>query len=272
VSLLIVTGGGRGIGAAIARRTARDGWAVCVNYRADAAAAEAVAAEIAAAGGRAIALPADMSREDEIQTLFDDAEAAFGPVQALVNNAGITGRNGLLADLETETLRRVVDVNLVGPILCAREAVRRFRAAGTKGAIVSLSSIAAQTGSPGEYVHYAATKGAIESFTIGLGRELAAEGIRVRRVAGHDPDRDPRAGPAGAGDGADPRRPAGRAGGDRRGGGLAAVRRGALHHRHGAEGGGRDLRPPRSGQDFAVCRGQDRTCRPGGRSDTTGRR
>lgn len=181
--LLIVTGGGRGIGAAIARRAARDGWAVCVNYRADAAAAEDVAAKIAAAGGRAIALPADISREDEIRALFDDAEAAFGPVQGLVNNAGITGRNGLLADLEAETLRQVVDVNLVGPILCAREAVRRFRAAGTKGAIVSLSSVAAQTGSPGEYVHYAATKGAIESFTIGLGRELAAEGIRVNAVS-----------------------------------------------------------------------------------------
>ncbi|WP_225770695.1 SDR family oxidoreductase [Inquilinus sp. Marseille-Q2685] len=183
MSLLIVTGGGRGIGAAIARRAARDGWAVCVNYRADAAAAEAVVAEIAGAGGRAVALPADVSREDEIRALFDRAEAAFGPVQGLVNNAGITGRNGVLADLEAETLRRVVDVNLVGPILCAREAVRRFRAAGTKGAIVSLSSIAAQTGSPGEYVHYAATKGAIESFTIGLGRELAAEGIRVNAVS-----------------------------------------------------------------------------------------
>jgi NAD(P)-dependent dehydrogenase (short-subunit alcohol dehydrogenase family) len=170
VSLLIVTGGGRGIGAAIARR-------------ADAAAAEAVVAEIVGAGGRAIALPADVSREDEIRTLFDDAEAAFGPVRGLVNNAGITGRNGLLADLEAATLRHVVDVNLVGPILCAREAVRRFRAAGTKGAIVSLSSTAAQAGSPGEYVHYAATKGAIESFTIGLGRELAAEGIRVNAVA-----------------------------------------------------------------------------------------
>ncbi|MFE0754936.1 SDR family oxidoreductase [Inquilinus sp. NPDC058860] len=183
MSLLIVTGGGRGIGAAIARRAARDGWAVCVNYRTDAAAAEAVVAEIAGAGGRAVALPADVSREDEIQALFDRTEAAFGPVRGLVNNAGITGRNGVLADLEAETLRRVVDVNLVGPILCAREAVRRFRAAGTKGAIVSLSSIAAQTGSPGEYVHYAATKGAIESFTIGLGRELAAEGIRVNAVS-----------------------------------------------------------------------------------------
>ncbi|WP_343714532.1 SDR family oxidoreductase [Inquilinus sp.] len=183
MSLLIVTGGGRGIGAAICRRAARDGWAVAVNYRADAAAAEAVAAEITAAGGRAIAVHADASREDEIRDLFDRAEAAFGPVQGLVNNAGITGRNGVLADLEAETLRQVVDVNLVGPILCAREAVRRFRAAGTKGAIVSLSSTAAQTGSPGEYVHYAATKGAIDSFTIGLGRELAAEGIRVNAVA-----------------------------------------------------------------------------------------
>jgi NAD(P)-dependent dehydrogenase (short-subunit alcohol dehydrogenase family) len=181
--LLVVTGGGRGIGAAIARRAAPDGWAVGVNYLRDAGAAETVAAEIAAAGGRAIAVPGDMAREDEIRTLFDRAEAAFGPVQGLVNNAGITGRNGTLADLDAETLRRVVDVNLVGPILCAREAVRRFRAAGTKGAIVNLSSIAAQTGSPGEYVHYAATKGAIESFTLGLGRELAAEGIRVNAVA-----------------------------------------------------------------------------------------
>lgn len=183
MSLLIVTGGGRGIGAAIARRAARDGWAVCVNYRADAVAAEAVVAEITASGGRAIALSADVSREDDIRSLFDRAEAAFGPVRGLVNNAGITGRNGPLADLEADTLRQVVDVNLVGPILCAREAVRRFRAAGTKGAIVSLSSTAAQTGSPGEYVHYAATKGAIDSFTIGLGRELAAEGIRVNAVA-----------------------------------------------------------------------------------------
>ena len=181
--LLIVTGGGRGIGAAIARRAARDGWAVCVNYLRDADAAGAVAAEIVAAGGRAAALPGDMTREDEIRAVFDRAEATFGPAQALVNNAGITGRNGPLADLDAETLRRVVDVNLIGPILCAREAVRRFRAAGTKGAIVNLSSTAAQTGSPGEYVHYAATKGAIESFTIGLGRELAADGIRVNAVA-----------------------------------------------------------------------------------------
>jgi NAD(P)-dependent dehydrogenase (short-subunit alcohol dehydrogenase family) len=183
VSLLIVTGGGRGIGAAIARRAARDGWAVCVNYRSDAAAAAAVAAEIAGTGGQAIAVAGDTSVEDDIRTLFDRAEVAFGPVRGLVNNAGITGRNGPLAELETDTLRRVVDVNLIGPILCAREAVRRFRAAGTKGVIVNLSSGAAQSGSPGEYVHYAATKGAVESFTLGLGRELAAEGIRVNAVS-----------------------------------------------------------------------------------------
>ncbi|MDR6294217.1 NAD(P)-dependent dehydrogenase (short-subunit alcohol dehydrogenase family) [Inquilinus ginsengisoli] len=181
--LLIVTGGGRGIGAAIARRAARDGWAVCVNYRSDAASAAAVAAEIAGAGGQAIAVAGDTSVEDDIRALFDQAEAAFGPVRGLVNNAGITGRNGPLAELEADTLRRVVDVNLIGPILCAREAVRRFRAAGTKGVIVSLSSGAAQSGSPGEYVHYAATKGAVESFTLGLGRELAAEGIRVNAVS-----------------------------------------------------------------------------------------
>ncbi|MGO4727801.1 MULTISPECIES: SDR family oxidoreductase [unclassified Inquilinus] len=183
MSLLIVTGGGRGIGAAIARRAARDGWAVCVNYRSDAASAAAVVAEIAGTGGQAIAAAGDTSVEDDIRTLFDQAEAAFGPVRGLVNNAGITGRNGPLAELEADTLRRVVDVNLIGPILCAREAVRRFRAAGTKGVIVNLSSGAAQSGSPGEYVHYAATKGAVESFTLGLGRELAAEGIRVNAVS-----------------------------------------------------------------------------------------
>jgi NAD(P)-dependent dehydrogenase (short-subunit alcohol dehydrogenase family) len=183
VSLLVVTGGSRGIGAAIARRAARDGWAVAVNYRQDGAAAEAVVAEIATAGGRAVAIAADASDEAGIRALFDRAEAAFGPVHGLVNNAGITGRNGLLADLDAETLRRVVDVNVIGTILCAREAVRRFRAAGTKGAIVNLSSGAAQSGSPGEYVHYAATKGAVESFTLGLGRELAADGIRVNAVS-----------------------------------------------------------------------------------------
>ena len=181
--LLIVTGGGRGIGAAIARRAARDGWAVCVNYRSDAMSAAAVAAEIAGAGGQAIAVAGDTSVEDDIRALFDQAEAVFGPVRGLVNNAGITGRNGPLAELEADTLRRVVDVNLIGPILCAREAVRRFRAAGTKGVIINLSSGAAQSGSPGEYVHYAATKGAVESFTLGLGRELAAEGIRVNAVS-----------------------------------------------------------------------------------------
>jgi NAD(P)-dependent dehydrogenase (short-subunit alcohol dehydrogenase family) len=183
VSLLVVTGGSRGIGAAIARRAARDGWAVAVNYRQDGAAAEAVVAEIAAAGGRAIAIAADAADEAGIRALFDRAEAAFGPVHGLVNNAGITGRNGALADLDTETLRRVVDVNVIGTILCAREAVRRFRAAGIEGTIVNLSSGAAQSGSPGEYVHYAATKGAVESFTIGLGRELAADGIRVNAVS-----------------------------------------------------------------------------------------
>lgn len=203
--LVIVTGGGRGIGAATARRLARAGHAVCINYREDAASASALADEISRAGGHAIALRADTAEIEEIGPLFEAAEAALGPLHALVNNAGITGPLGRFADLDAAALRRVVDVNLTGCLLCAQEGLRRFaRAPGLAGrSIVNISSIAAATGSPGEYVHYAATKGAIESFTRGLAREVAAQGIRVNAVspgtvqtgihaAAGDPDRPAR--------------------------------------------------------------------------------
>ncbi|MFH5926375.1 glucose 1-dehydrogenase [Roseomonas xinghualingensis] len=183
--LVVITGGGRGIGAATARRLAAAGYAVCIGYRHDAEAAEAVVRRIDAEGGHAVAIAGDTSQEAGIRHLFDEAEAALGPLHGLVNNAGITGPLGRFADLDAEAMRRVVEVNLIGTMLCTQEALRRFLArAGAAGrSIVNISSIAASTGSPGEYVHYAATKAAVESFTLGLARELAEQGIRVNAVA-----------------------------------------------------------------------------------------
>ncbi|MGE3332019.1 MAG: glucose 1-dehydrogenase [Rhodospirillaceae bacterium] len=177
---LIITGGGRGIGAATARLAAQRGYAVCVNYARNQAAAEAVAAEIKSGGGTAFAAQADVGDEKDVARLFDAAEKAFGPVRYLVNNAGITGRIGKFADLDIDVMRDVFETNVVGSMLCAREFVRRC--AGT-GAIVNVSSTAATTGSPAEYVHYAASKAAIDSFTIGLAKEMAPQGIRVNAVA-----------------------------------------------------------------------------------------
>jgi NAD(P)-dependent dehydrogenase (short-subunit alcohol dehydrogenase family) len=183
--VVVITGAARGIGAATALAAARQGDAVAVNYRQDAAAAEAVAARIRADGGRALAVQADVARPEDVARLFDATAAALGPVTALVNNAGTTGRITRFEGLDLATLRRVIEVNLVGCMLCSQEAVRRLSTArgGPGGAIVNLSSVAAQTGSPGEYVHYAATKAAIEAFTRGLAREVASEGIRVNAVA-----------------------------------------------------------------------------------------
>lgn len=182
---VVVTGGGRGIGAATARRLAQAGHAVCVNFRTDAAAAETLVQAIRADGGSACAIQADTANAADVARMFDEAEAALGPLHALVNNAGITGPLGRFVDLDVAALRRVVEVNLIGTLLCAQEAVRRFARYPTAPgrSIVNISSVAASTGSPGEYVHYAATKGAVESFTVGLARELAAEGIRVNAVA-----------------------------------------------------------------------------------------
>jgi NAD(P)-dependent dehydrogenase (short-subunit alcohol dehydrogenase family) len=183
--MVIVTGASRGIGAAVARLAARRGYAVAVNYRSSPDAAHAVVREIEAAGGRAKAIQADVAHESDILKLFDEATRALGPVTALVNNAGITGGSGRVADLTAECLEDVIRLNVVGALLCAREAIRRMSTAmgGKGGAIVNISSVAATLGAPGEYVHYAASKGAIDTMTVGLAKELAAEGIRVNAVA-----------------------------------------------------------------------------------------
>jgi NAD(P)-dependent dehydrogenase (short-subunit alcohol dehydrogenase family) len=182
---LIVTGAGRGIGAAVAGRAALEGWAVAVAYGHDAAGAESVAQAIARAGGHAQAVHCDVASEDDIRALFDAAASRLGPIGGLVNNAGITGPRCRLADLERAELDRVLTVNVTGALLCAREAVRHMSTAkgGAGGAIVNVSSAAARLGGAGEWVHYAASKGAIDSLTVGLAREVADEGVRVNGVA-----------------------------------------------------------------------------------------
>ena len=182
---LLITGGSRGIGAATAKLAAARGWRVCFSYAQDARAADEVARAIEAAGGKALAVKSDVRQHSEIVALFDAAERAFGPVTGLVNNAGITGRIGPLPDATPDMIREVVDTNVTGAIFCAREAVKRMSTArgGKGGVIVNISSGAATIGSPGEYVHYAASKGAIDTFTLGLAREVAREGIRVNAVA-----------------------------------------------------------------------------------------
>ena len=183
--LIIVTGGSRGIGAAICRRLAQDGYRIAVNYATRPEAAAAVVQDIIAAGGQARAFPGDVAREYEVEGLFAAAQDSFGPIVGLVNNAGIIGGMSRVDELTLEALQRTLAVNVVGTILAARAAIRAMssRHGGVGGAIVNLSSVAAQLGSPGEYVHYAASKGAIDSFTVGLGREVADEGIRVNAVA-----------------------------------------------------------------------------------------
>jgi NAD(P)-dependent dehydrogenase (short-subunit alcohol dehydrogenase family) len=182
--VLLVTGGSRGIGAAIARLAAARGYGVCVNYRANADAAAAVVAGITRAGGRAIAVQGDVAREADVLRVFERAQSALGPLDALVNNAAILEPQAVLADMDVARLERVFGTNLLGAFLCAREAVRRLstRLGGPGGAIVNVSSVAARIGSPGEYVDYAATKGALDTLTVGLAREVAIEGIRVNGV------------------------------------------------------------------------------------------
>ena len=180
---VVVTGGSRGIGAATARLAAERGYAVCVNYLRDARAAAGVVAAIEAAGGRANAVQGDVAVEADVIRLFDRA-AELGPVTALVNNAGILERQTRLDDMDAGRFTRVFATNITGSFLCAREAVRRMstRHGGKGGGIVNVSSMAAKLGSPGEYVDYAASKGAIDTLTIGLAREVAEEGIRVNAV------------------------------------------------------------------------------------------
>jgi NAD(P)-dependent dehydrogenase (short-subunit alcohol dehydrogenase family) len=182
--VMLVTGASRGIGAATARLAAARGYAVGVNYLRNRAAAEALVAEIAHAGGRALALQADVSAEGEVARMFDAVQRSLGPVAALVNNAGILERQTRLEDMTLERFERVLAANLTGTFLCAREAVRRMstRRGGAGGAIVNLSSMAARLGAPGEYVDYAAAKGAIDALTVGLAKEVARDGIRVNAV------------------------------------------------------------------------------------------
>ena len=181
---IIVTGASRGIGAAIARLAGRQGYSVAVNFNRGEAEAKKVAKEIVDAGGRALPIHADVSREEDILTLFHTAERELGPITALVNNAGITGGFARVENVTADAIESAFSVNVTGAILCAREAVCRMsiRHGGSGGAIVNISSIAARTGAPGEWVHYAAAKGAIDTFTVGLAREVAAEGIRVNAV------------------------------------------------------------------------------------------
>jgi NAD(P)-dependent dehydrogenase (short-subunit alcohol dehydrogenase family) len=183
--VLIVTGGSRGIGAATAKLAAGRGWSVLTTYIERRAPAEAVVAEIVAAGGRAATIQADTSVEADVIRMFDTATEMFGPVTGLVNNAGLNGGPSDLADLDTAEIRRLIEVNVTGPILCAREAVRRMSRdrGGRGGAIVNLGSVAARLGSAHERVHYAASKGAILSFTQGLGREVIRQGVRVTCVS-----------------------------------------------------------------------------------------
>ena len=181
---MIVTGGSRGIGAATARLAAERGYAVAVNYVRHAEAAEQVVREIVDGGGRALAIAGDVAREADVVALFDAAARELGPVTALVNNAGILERQGRLDEMDAGRFERVLATNVYGSLLCAREAVRRMstRHGGRGGGIVNVSSMASTLGSPGEYVDYAASKGAIDSFTVGLAREVGAEGIRVNAV------------------------------------------------------------------------------------------
>ena len=182
--VLIVTGGSRGIGAATAKLAATQGYAVCVNYLTNQLAADAVVAEIQALGGIALAMAADLSVEAQVLALFQRVDLELGPVTALVNNAGILEKQSSLLGMDQGRLQRVFAVNVIGPMLCAREAVKRMsvKLGGKGGAIVNVSSVASRLGAPGEYVDYAASKGALDSFTLGLSKEVADQGIRVNSV------------------------------------------------------------------------------------------
>ena len=182
---VIITGASRGIGAATARLAAAHGFSVAVNYASGRSEALEVVRSIGERGGKAAAIQADLAKEQDILRLFAEAERELGAVRGLVNNAAVTGGFARLEAVSSPALEQLFAVNVIGAILCAREAVKRMstRHGGQGGAIVNISSLAARTGSPGEWVHYAASKGAIDSFTIGLAREVATEGIRVNAVA-----------------------------------------------------------------------------------------
>ncbi len=206
---MIVTGGGRGIGAATARLAARRGYAVALNYEKNREAAEALARHIIQSGGKAIAVQANVASETEVVGMFEAVDRSLGRVSALVNNAGIVDRGTRVEQMSAARIARMFAINVTGSFLCAREAVKRMstRNGGGGGAIVNVSSIASRLGGAGEYVDYAASKGAIDSFTIGLAKEVGPEGIRVNAVrpgiirteihmASGDPARVERIGPS----------------------------------------------------------------------------
>jgi len=183
-AIALVTGAGRGIGAATARLLAARGWDVAINYARDASAAERVADDVRNAGRRALTVRADVADEAAVRAMFEAVDGGLGRIGALVNNAGIVDLKSRFDEMSTERLRRMFDINVIGSMLCAREAVTRMstRHGGAGGVIVNLSSVAALLGAPSMYVDYAASKGAIETFTVGLARELATEGVRVNGV------------------------------------------------------------------------------------------
>lgn len=248
---LLITGASRGIGAATALAAARLGHDIVLNYARDERAARSVAESIRAIGRRAAIVQGDVGRGEDIRRMFETIETEIGPLRGLINNAGITGPIGSFRDTTEETIEQVFRVNVLGAMQCARETLANFRRHGTRGVIVNISSIAARTGSPGEYVHYAASKAALEAFTLGLAKEVAAEGIRVCglapgstltdiHAAAGEPDRPARVAPP------DSHGAPGGAGRDRRGHRLAGLARGFLRDRHdtGLRRGTLDARRP----------------------------
>lgn len=181
---LLITGGSRGIGAATAVLAASQGYRVCINYLSDHEAAERVCGQIREAGGHAIAIQADVSNEDEIIRLFSRVDSELGRISALVNNAGTVAETSRVENMSEFRMLKIMMSNVVGPMLCSKHALLRMlpRYGGHGGSIVNVSSVAARLGSPGEYVDYAASKGALDTFTIGLAKEVAGEGVRVNAV------------------------------------------------------------------------------------------
>lgn len=182
--IVLITGSSRGIGAATALLAAKRGWAVCVNYVAKADRAEQVVAQIKAGGGKAIAVQADTASESDVKRMFEAVDAGLGRLTALVNNAGVTGRAGRLETFDAATMRRVLDVSVIGTLLCTQEAVKRMstKQGGQGGAIVNVSSVAAQLGGANQWIPYGAAKGAVNSITTGSSKEFAPEGIRVNAI------------------------------------------------------------------------------------------
>jgi len=182
--VLLITGASRGIGAATAIAAAQQGWQVCINYRSRQSEAQALVEQINASGGQAISFAADVGQQDQVSELFEFVDTELGHLDALVNNAGIIDRKARIEEMDQQRLERMFQINIVGSFLCAGEAVRRMAKShgGKGGAIVNVSSAASRLGSPGEFIDYAASKGAIDTLTIGLAKEVAAEGIRVNAV------------------------------------------------------------------------------------------